>query len=514
MAQSDLTIQNQSFPSFRADLNDALTALNSMQSGTSRPASAVAGTMWLDTTNATNPTIKFFDGTDDITFATVDYSANTINFSDSATDLLSDTTPQLGGMLDVNGNSIGNGTEELIKFLETANAVNEITIANADTTNAPEISATGDDTDIDLKLTPKGAGKLNLDGIKFPNADGTAGQALVTDGSGVLSFGSAGSTAYGLFSKINPAVVAWNKTGAFTLTTNTGLYIEVNGDIKTIASATSITMPTATSGTDYAIWCTTAGALEATTDHVSPPSANARKVGGFHYAPGENATGTSGGNTTPSINEYSLWDLKWRPGCPDPRGMTLVGGHFWSDIYLTGVDHHTNGTSKFNVTIADGSSPPKVPTLYGGNGSTNYGSYTWWECAELLSSHGKRPPTYQEFSALAYGTTEASSRGTDPVTTQMSATDDNFTSKWGVIQSTGCLRVWGNHFGGGALGASFVANTEGRGSTFQLSNVVSFGGNWDISSLSGSRFSVWNSSPTLSVNDFGSRGVCDHKTNE
>jgi len=191
MAQSDLTIENQSFPSFRTDLNNALSAINSMQSGTSRPASAVAGTMWLDTTNATNPTIKFFDGTDDITFATVDYSANTINFSDSATDLLGDTTPQLGGMLDVNGQAIGDGTLELIKFLETASAVNEITIANADTTNAPEISATGDDTNIDLKLTPKGSGNLVLDGIKFPNADGTADQVLKTDGSGNLSFADA-----------------------------------------------------------------------------------------------------------------------------------------------------------------------------------------------------------------------------------------------------------------------------------------------------------------------------------
>jgi UDP-N-acetylglucosamine enolpyruvyl transferase len=60
MAQSDLTIENQSFPSFRADLNNALSALNSMQSGTSRPASAVAGTMWLDTTNATNTSYKIF----------------------------------------------------------------------------------------------------------------------------------------------------------------------------------------------------------------------------------------------------------------------------------------------------------------------------------------------------------------------------------------------------------------------------------------------------------------------
>jgi len=259
----------------------------------------------------------------------------------------------------------------------------------------------------------------------------------------------------------------------------------------------------------YNCWC-----LEATTDHVSPPSANARKVGGFHYAPGGNATGTSGGDTTASINEYSLWDLKWKPNCPDPRGMTLVGGHFWSDIYLTGVDHHTNGTSYYNVTIADGSSPPKVPSLFGGNGSTTYGSYTWWEQAELLSSHGKRPPTYQEFSALAYGTTEASSRGSDPTTTQMSATDDNFTSKWGVIQSTGCMLTWGNHFGGPNGSSAYTANTEGRGSTYNLSNVVLLGGAWGGTSNSGSRYSRWVSAPTLSSNAVGSRGVCDHKTNE
>ena len=271
----------------------------------------------------------------------------------------------------------------------------------------------------------------------------------------------------------------------------------------------------ATAGTDYAIWCTTAGALEATTDHVSPPSANARKVGGFHYAPGENATGTSGGNTTPSINVYSLWDLKWRPNCSDPRGMTLIGGHFWSDIYLTGVDHHTNGTSKYNVTIADGSSPPKVASLYGGDGSTTYGSYTWWECAELLSSHGKRPPTYQEFSALAYGTTEGNSRGSDPVTTQMSATDDNFTSKWGVIQSAGCQFIWGNHFGGPDGGASWSDNTESRGRTYNLPNGIQLGGNFDEGSvISGSRNSRWNTSPSTSAANCGSRGVANHRQGE
>jgi hypothetical protein len=127
--------------------------------------------------NTTSGNLKYYTG-----------SAWVAITSGGITDLVQDTSPQLGGMLDVNGQAIGDGTLELVKFAETASAVNEITVTNAATTAAPEISATGDDTDIDLKLTPKGAGKLNLDGIKFPNADGTANQILKTDGSGVLSF--------------------------------------------------------------------------------------------------------------------------------------------------------------------------------------------------------------------------------------------------------------------------------------------------------------------------------------
>jgi len=77
---------------------------------------------------------------------------------------------------------------ELVSFSATASAVNEITVKNAATANAPEISATGTDTNIDLKLTPKGSGNLVLDGLEFPNADGSASQVLQTNGSGVLSF--------------------------------------------------------------------------------------------------------------------------------------------------------------------------------------------------------------------------------------------------------------------------------------------------------------------------------------
>jgi hypothetical protein len=218
-------------------------------------------------------------------------------------------------------------------------------------------------------------------------------------------------------------------------------------------------MPTLTAGTDYAIWVKDDDTIEASANFSSAPGAgNWRKIGGFHYAPGGNASAQAGGDDAPAINEYSFWDLKFRSACPDPRGMTLVADSIWADIYLLGVDHIINGTSKYNVTIADGASPPKIPTKFGGNGSTAYSSFNWWEANEVLRSHGKRLPTYGEYAALAYGTTEATSSGGgsggDVPTTGVSGTSatnawNKFTSRWGVIQSTGCMWVWGANFGGG-----------------------------------------------------------------
>jgi len=154
MAQHDYDIANQTFPSFRSDLNSVLEAINTSNSGTSRPSSAVAGTIWLDTTSATTPTLKFYDGADDISLATLDYSANTVNWIDSTVvfDIVNDTTPQLGGDLDVNGNSL----------VSTSNG--------------------------NITFTPDGTGKVVISGLNYPTSDGTADQVLKTDGSGNLSF--------------------------------------------------------------------------------------------------------------------------------------------------------------------------------------------------------------------------------------------------------------------------------------------------------------------------------------
>jgi len=70
----------------------------------------------------------------------------------ATTDVLGDTSPQLGGNLDVNGYSI--------------------------------VSA----LDGDITITAVGSGNIVLDGMSFPNADGTAGQVLSTNGSAVISY--------------------------------------------------------------------------------------------------------------------------------------------------------------------------------------------------------------------------------------------------------------------------------------------------------------------------------------
>jgi hypothetical protein len=121
------------------------------------------------------------------------YVDTTVN---ATNEVVEDTTPQLGGMLDVNGKCLGDGTLELLCFSETASAVNELTVANAATTNGPTLSSTGSDTDIDINITPKGAGEVNISKVDINggNIDGTTiATSDVTVGTGKTLDVSAGT---------------------------------------------------------------------------------------------------------------------------------------------------------------------------------------------------------------------------------------------------------------------------------------------------------------------------------
>jgi len=221
MAQAtDFTIANQSFPSFRTDLNTVLSAINTMNSGTSRPSSAVAGTMWLDTTSASAPTIKFFDGTDDISFATIDYSANTVNFLDSTVvaELVSDTTPQLGGNLDVNGNDIVSTSNANIDIVP--NGTGDVTL-QADSVQIGDSNA-------NATLTTNGTGDLILNTNAGTNSgnitleDGANGHIQVTtNGTGYIKFNDLAYIPQQALTSSSNAV-AWDvqaKPNAYHLTT-------------------------------------------------------------------------------------------------------------------------------------------------------------------------------------------------------------------------------------------------------------------------------------------------------
>lgn len=69
-----------------------------------------------------------------------------------------DDAPDGAPILDINGN-------ELIKFSTTVAAVNEITVKNAATGASAEIQATGDDTNLDIKLVPKGTGGVKVGAV-------------------------------------------------------------------------------------------------------------------------------------------------------------------------------------------------------------------------------------------------------------------------------------------------------------------------------------------------------------
>ncbi len=130
------------------------------------------------TTGAYTVTVKTSSGSG-VTWAAADkgtkvvYSDGTNVVDTNLTDLSSDFSPQLSADLDTNAQNIiidntkailDESSNEQIKFSTTGSAVNEFTVANAATGNAPNLSATGGDTNIDLNLTPKGYGRATFNG--------------------------------------------------------------------------------------------------------------------------------------------------------------------------------------------------------------------------------------------------------------------------------------------------------------------------------------------------------------
>ena len=218
-------------------------------------------------------------------------------------DVVDDTSPQLGGNLDTNSFMIDfddahgirdeNGNEQLF-FSTTSSAVNYLNATNAATGNDPKLSALGDDSNIDIAVSPKGTGEvvvgtgaadatitssgahnlildtnsgtnsgvitivdgangnititpngsgnIVLDGLTFPNADRSADTFLKTNGSGTLSFAEvSGGTSW-------QAV----KTSGFTAVAGEGYFINTTSGAITMTLPSSPTIGDEIAFIDYA----------------------------------------------------------------------------------------------------------------------------------------------------------------------------------------------------------------------------------------------------------------------
>lgn len=125
-----------------------------------------AGTGGTDVVSDLNGKITLVAGTN-VTLSG-DNTAKTLTISSSGsgsgiTDVVQDTSPQLGGNLDVNGKSI-------------------VSVSNGNISLVPDGSG-------NIQLTPA-TGHVTISATNFPTGAGTSGQTLVTDGAGQASWSS------------------------------------------------------------------------------------------------------------------------------------------------------------------------------------------------------------------------------------------------------------------------------------------------------------------------------------
>jgi len=130
------------------------------------------------TSGAFTVTVKV-SGQTGVTFSATDKGAklvyvNGTDVADSNIGKVSnDISPSLSGILDTNGNDIviddagaieDDSNNPYIRFQKTASAVNFLDVTNQATGSAPDVAAVGTDTNIDFNLTPKGIGRVTLNG--------------------------------------------------------------------------------------------------------------------------------------------------------------------------------------------------------------------------------------------------------------------------------------------------------------------------------------------------------------
>jgi hypothetical protein len=282
-------------------------------------------------------------------------------YTSSGTTLSRDTV-----LASSNSNNLVNfsaGTKNVFVTYPAGKSVNLDSSDNLDLTGKSIISTSNGN----IVILPNGTGKVSLDGIFYPSADGSAGQFIKTDGSGVLSFASAG--------------ISWQsvQTTGFTAVTNRGY------PCNTTSAAFTVTLPSSASVGDQIAIVDYAGTFATNNITLNP---NGNKINGAtsNKLIISNREGiiltyidsTQGWVVTTAANDGTL-ALAGVPGAPTIGTATATGAttatvSFTAPASNGGftITSYTATSSPGNITGTLSQAESGTITVTGLTGSTNY----------------------------------------------------------------------------------------------------------------------------------------------
>jgi hypothetical protein len=155
--------------------------------------------------------------------------------------------------LDVTNSRIGIGTSEPSTALHvngtiTTSSISGLTSLAVDTISIADNTITTNASNANLELSANGAGKVVINGLSFPTADGSTDQVLKTDGTGNLSFTTISTSS---ISKGDSSVnVSDTGIGSISVSADGSTILTMTADTVLDASATTnaIRLPVGTTG--------------------------------------------------------------------------------------------------------------------------------------------------------------------------------------------------------------------------------------------------------------------------